>query len=126
MSGLAATSLVANALVAFPFCSMKDFYMKNLILFSVSLAFLGCAGTSIGPVTNTGKPNEYVVQVVDDHSLASSLDLAKQAAMEKAKETCAKSGQVHEIIYQLDRAFTLVKRPETTLYFRCVDKLSAS
>lgn len=95
--------------------------MKFLLIF-MSFMLTACAGTYHSPVTATEKPGEYIVQVVDDHFISSSLDVAKQAAIDLAVEQCSKENKVFEKIYQLDKPFTITNRPESILHFRCIEE----
>jgi putative hemolysin len=96
--------------------------MMNRFYLILPLVLAACAGTYNSPPSPTDKPNEYIVQVVDDHFVASSLEAARQGAINSASEHCAKFGKVYEKIYQLDKPFKITNRPESILRFRCIDR----
>lgn len=94
--------------------------MKKLTIVA-TLALAAC-GTKILPVTHTGTEGEYVVVASHYMAFASSLETAQEEAVAKAKETCEKMGKVYEKKYTIDRPLGAGQVPESTLYFKCIDK----
>lgn len=86
-----------------------------------SSILIGCGGTSVGPINPTANEDEYLLNVQDDHYVASDLNRAKEAAYQAANDKCANESKEAEILEEIDSPMTLMRRPETTIRFRCVN-----
>lgn len=96
--------------------------MKKIIAFFVIGLLAGC-GTKSLPVAHTGVEGEYVVVASHYMSFGSSIEIAQQEAIDKAKEACGKMGKSYEKKYSIDRPLGIGQVPESTLFFKCVDKI---
>jgi len=95
--------------------------MKNLVFVFLVLLLSGC-GVYVSSVSKTNVEGEYVVRASDQKGPLSSLELAQQKAIKAATESCENMGKVYEKSYAIDRGLSSGQVPESTLYFRCVDR----
>ena len=98
--------------------------MKNLVFVFLVLLLSGC-GVRSTVVSKTNVDGEYVVRASDQKGPLSSLSAAREGAIRTAIETCKEMGKVYKKGYSIDQGLSyaaLGQVPESTLYFRCVDR----